>query len=470
MRGSICALTALLLVPFSAAAQKLVVHEWGTFTTMQGSDGGPLSGLYLEEEELPVFVHSHGGFSPQPATYSGKGYYRELRTVRVKMETPVLYFYAPEETAVNVRVNFPAGSISQWYPHRSAGEMSPDIGSTLDFTKPFNGWIQWNATVLPPDSKAVPTPKDSLVTHTWRAPRATDANMVRGSTGEQEGFLFYRGIGNFPVPLSARFDANGDLELGNNGGDPIPFVLVYDKPKSGPARIVWSGDLAAAEHHVVAMATIGEPSGEPDFTAFEDALVNAGLYRKEAAAMLNTWRTSYFDRSGLRIFWIVPRAFTDATLPLSMTPAPDSLERVLVGRSEVMTPTFEAMIYQDFSAGRDSLWRNDRYYLAYRERYSRMRALLSADDHSSHADAASISEPILYPNPAHASFTLVLPASATGATIDVVDAAGAERLRLPAAVGASCRAEIDLADLPDGVYYVRIRSSKEQWLRMVVKQ
>src|SRR5205085_10385406 len=38
------------------AQQHFVAHEWGTFTTLAGSDGTLLPGLYHEEERLPVFV------------------------------------------------------------------------------------------------------------------------------------------------------------------------------------------------------------------------------------------------------------------------------------------------------------------------------------------------------------------------------------------------------------------------------
>ena len=36
--------------------EKLVVHEWGTFLTVQGSDGVTLGGMVDSEESLPGFV------------------------------------------------------------------------------------------------------------------------------------------------------------------------------------------------------------------------------------------------------------------------------------------------------------------------------------------------------------------------------------------------------------------------------
>jgi hypothetical protein len=78
--------------------------------------------------------------------------------------------------------------------------------------------------------------------------------------------------------------------------------------------------------------------------AVEAALVKAGLYAKEARAMVNTWERSYFRTDGLRVLYVLPRAVTDATIPLQIQPAPDELVRVMVGRVEVLTPAKEARI------------------------------------------------------------------------------------------------------------------------------
>src|SRR3982751_6728671 len=83
------------------SAESLVVHEWGTFTTLSGSDGKLLPGLEREEHSLPGFVHSHAGFAP-----ANKGWSRPVSHVTVKMETPVIYFYSPRPLHVAVEVGF----------------------------------------------------------------------------------------------------------------------------------------------------------------------------------------------------------------------------------------------------------------------------------------------------------------------------------------------------------------------------
>lgn len=126
----------LLLLTGTVYAQKApdyTLHEWGTFTTVSGSDGGLLPGLQREEEGLPAFVHSHAGMenlgdvSGNPdGTVSIKGWIRPLKNVTVKMETPVIYFYTKEPFQAKVAVGFSGGSISQWYPARSGGETPPE--------------------------------------------------------------------------------------------------------------------------------------------------------------------------------------------------------------------------------------------------------------------------------------------------------------------------------------------------------
>src|SRR5258708_37506749 len=69
----------------------------------------------------------------------------------------------------------------------------------------------------------------------------------------------------------------------------------------------------------------------------EGTLVSAGLYQDEAHAMLESWKDSWFEE-GSRLIYIVPRAFVDKILPLTIEPQPAGIERVFVGRMELVTP------------------------------------------------------------------------------------------------------------------------------------
>jgi len=79
------------------------------------------------------------------------------------------------------------------------------------------------------------------------------------------------------------------------------------------------------------------PSDRDDLSMeIADALVKQGLYREEALAMLETWELSYFESEGTRVMFVLPRAWTDAQLPLSIS-APADITRVMLGRIELVS-------------------------------------------------------------------------------------------------------------------------------------
>src|SRR5689334_13443822 len=91
----------------------VVVHEWGTFLSMSGSDGAVLDGMYHEEHSLPGFVHAR----------SRDGL--RIPSVVLKGETPVIYFYTDVPQRVRLDVRFPRGVWTQWYPQ--AQVVSPQV-------------------------------------------------------------------------------------------------------------------------------------------------------------------------------------------------------------------------------------------------------------------------------------------------------------------------------------------------------
>lgn len=101
-------------------------------------------------------------------------------------------------------------------------------------------------------------------------------------------------------------------------------------------------------------ATIDPPALGANFDALrqdlERALVDLGLYPREAAAMVATWRDSWFE-AGTRVFYILPQAAVDEILPLSIDPKPVDVKRVFVGRLEVITPVVESDVETAIQTG-----------------------------------------------------------------------------------------------------------------------
>jgi hypothetical protein len=446
MKTSLSVLIALILLRGSAYTQQLTIHEWGTFTTLHGSAGGSLSGLYFEEEQLPPFVYHFPGFSPDSTlTWNG---YKPCRDVTVKMETPVLYFYSSTEQAVQVHVDFPMGVISQWYPNRSGGEvMPPKDGDTLDFDKSERaGSIDWKATVLDPMTKEQLTQTQNIPPK-WDAPRQTDANLVKNEEGEVEKYLFYRGVANFPPPISVGFNRDGSLSVKNTSQFDFPFIYIYDHQNSTTAGIWGIGPLASYETRVFTKPqNYSSFVGDSAYTQFRIALQNAGLNEKEAQAMLNTWSDGYFLSPGFKIFWIVPRTLTDRILPISISPRPDKLERVLVAKSEILTPDFEEQLLSYYKAnGNLDQWKNDRYHLAYMQRVQQLLAKESIPPSSANGEIT------ITPNPAT---TMIHINGISGTSPVTIYNVLGEKVMSSVQNGTFTSSELDIHALQAGTYFI----------------
>jgi hypothetical protein len=288
----------------SLPAGGLTVHEWGTFTSVAGEDGSAIAWDALGcKNDLPTFVNEFG-------------YHNFKSTLRgtVRMETPVLYFYSPRELDAHVKVAFPQGLITEWYPRADRATSS----------------IEWrNIKVQPGTAPALP--RESGPNHYYAA-RATDAAPL--AVGDQhEKFLFYRGVGRFAVPLSARVAAAGKVVVSNRGNDPVPTVILFEN-RGG--RLGYRNAGARAD-----VVTLDRPSPDGGFpqlrSELEGALVAQGLFPKEAQAMVETWRDSWFEE-GSRLIYVVPARVIDEILPLQVEPAPLQTARVFVGRIELITP------------------------------------------------------------------------------------------------------------------------------------
>jgi hypothetical protein len=381
--GLFLAAMSASFMALAADSPDFTLHEWGTFTSVSGSDGLLLPGLEREEESLPYFVHQHDGMPPKP-----KGYARPLHNVTVKMETPVIYFYARQPFSAHVHVGFNGGSISQWFPDRSGGETPPAApllrmfgatGGDIDFANNYQGGIEWNVQIQPPsadDNAVIFKPGE---TPTWLYPRQTDASLVRTADGTAEKFLFYRGVGNFPLPVKFTLPEDGTLHMKNFSTETIPAVFIFNHHPGydGQATFELQEPLKAGEARTVKLAALKSSSNwEHDvYAAMRGALMQAGLYPKEADALLQTWWRSYFERPGLRVFWIVPEKTTDEILPLTVEPPPRKRVRVLVGRSELLTPSFEQELVGQFApTNSQNQWSDDRYFGAFQARVNALKA------------------------------------------------------------------------------------------------
>jgi hypothetical protein len=318
---------------------KLVVHEWGTFTSFSGSDGAPV-GFEPNNDDLPRFVY-------YPPGMVGKGG-RLRHGGLVSMETPVIYFYTDRETRVGVKVDFPKGWITEWYPYAAS---SPD---REDRTDKQGQSITWNVKLLPNAPLYFPTEKGE---NHYYAARETDATPLQtearlheddnyhylrgGSILQSEKFLFYRGVGTFAPPVTVKALGGGKVRVTNSLASRVSGLILVTV-RDGEVGFQPLTDLDARAE---ATATIPEPTARKKdlAAALVKSLTAAGLYEKEALAMVKTWDSAWFHEEGTRLLYLVPRTRTDELLPLSVDPKPTDVVRVLVGRHDFLTPEQEAM-------------------------------------------------------------------------------------------------------------------------------
>jgi hypothetical protein len=320
---------------------ELTAHEWGTFTTVAGENGLAIDWLPLGgPTDLPCFVEhfqSRSTIKVVPADYAGPFDYEHARGAllgKVRMETPVLYFYAPQEMSLNVKVQFPRGLMTEWYPHADVTEAIIGPNTLRQKTPP--AVIEWKNVLLTPRATAS-FPSGAGESHYYAA-RATEATPL--AVGSQhERFLFYRGIADFDVPISAAVLPNGRVRIGKTRGDDVPGIVLFERRGSSLGYRVL-GTLRGD-------TTVDAPTLDGSVATLRDhlqrTLTDAGLYQQEAAAMLETWRDSWFE-DGVRVFYIVPPKLVDAILPLEIRPSPARVARVFVGRMEVLTAATESAV------------------------------------------------------------------------------------------------------------------------------
>jgi len=145
-------------------------------------------------------------------------------------------------------------------------------------------------------------------------------------------------------PLSALVLPDGHIELLESGpGDEIPKLhSVRSAPRrkefAYPRKII---DLR--EGAVLDPPTLGA-SLDSLLANFASSLTSAGLYPEEAHAMLESWKDSWFEE-GSRLIYIVPRLFLLTRFYLSQSNlSRPVLQRVFVGRMELVTPATEKAI------------------------------------------------------------------------------------------------------------------------------
>ena len=344
-----------------APPDPLVVHEWGTFTTMSGADGVGLEGLAHEEEALPDFVYSRTKVRECPLRRQGyKGLEVPPSHVTNKMETPVLYVHSKTARSIRVRVDFVGGLISQWYPVTDllGPAEGPCDAGPLDLRTIGRSFLEWDVDVLPQDAPRPAEVPEVDAKDPWAFARQVDCSWLRTRprTGperigpvEAERYLFYRGVGALELPFRGSVGKTGGPQFENRSGHAVSSVIALEVgPHGKQARYARAGNVpdsafAGLDLSAYPLQPIDDVITELE-AVMQKVLEGQGIYKDEARAMVRTWSRSWFRSEGARLIYTVPQEVTEKFLPLSITPKPDAIERVLVGRLELITPTVEGEV------------------------------------------------------------------------------------------------------------------------------
>lgn len=382
MRSYILFTVLTVFLNVTNAEAKFEVHEWGTFTSLVGSDGRTQHGMYHEDEKLPDFVHPFGATQdfpvvratpppqppkfplpqPDPCPVISKSCFShqffEVNQITQKMETPVIYFYTDQRRDVEVNVKFPEGIITDTFPApvKTYPKFSdnPELG---------NGDTTFQVQVLPTEFGKLP---GSGLGNIYFHARNAKSSVVKSGNNEYEKFIFYRGLGRFQPKISIR-SRNGNLKLSSDALSKLPqasYLVHVDEKGHGQMMLVSRFGTQSDPQNLSAtvmnyqlrrLSDHRSPLSDPNIlsggnakAALVSSLVKAGLYQDEAAAMVTTWENGYLKVPGLRLLYILPRGEADEILPLTITPAPEKLERAFVGRIEIMLDTEENALLDDF--------------------------------------------------------------------------------------------------------------------------
>ncbi|MDB6020136.1 MAG: hypothetical protein JWR19_4625 [Pedosphaera sp.] len=364
------------------AGHGLVAHEWGTFTSLQGGDGELLNWKPLETSRLPGFVYDwkKPGLGRQATSVSGV-FTKSTMITKQRMETPVVYFYSDKKMTVDLDVKFPKGLITEWFPqasqvgpsivppsrtvlamdsflHRCGAPAKLTVASLTENKNVKDSKIHWsNIELLPANQKdevAQLLPTDTSGSHYFSA-RATDAAYLRLDSlsktnrgPEYEKFLFYRGAGDFPTPLRVVIKSSNEVVLANTGTEALHHLFILNV-RDQQGNFVYLDELQPGQEKTVSRQS---PTGNLPLSDLTEKLTSKmfasltaqGLYQREATAMVSTWKDSWFAEDGMRVLYLLPRPWTDRTLPMTINPAPKELVRVMVGRAEVLTPEVEQQL------------------------------------------------------------------------------------------------------------------------------
>ncbi len=285
---------------------RVVVHEWGVAAVAQGAGRALVGASGPADGDLPDFI------TQLPTLGMSGG-----MTVR----QPIVYFYSDKPTTFSYSVRFPSGYPICFDPPATTW------ANTRDYQKPGNGYLSWQGRIDPQSEASGPAVSEG---HWVARCRDVDAACIRIG-GRTEKYLFYEGVLSLSCPATLRVEGMG--VSCDRGGWTAPAMAVRVRGGKVETFVVRDSGMLA-----------------PEPVSLESMLIDAGLYPKEAAAVLAIWRDHFFRRDGLRLLTLIQGPAYDELLPADICPKPAEVKRVLVLCVDFPTPELDEIVARQVEA------------------------------------------------------------------------------------------------------------------------
>ena len=308
-------------------AKGLVVHEWGVWRVHNDVElaNADMRAIW---DGLPKFVYGQ---------VSGRNLPRHWQNLE-PVDRPVLFFHTPAALALEVRIDFPSGLPAVWWP----GTTEPAVrdGRIVGRQRedaPFRH-LQWNLNVkqAPPTRRGRELVLERIDDKHWvttlRKVKADDVFAQVGESRfgcERERFLYYDGLLPRGDWVTLSFDKER-IRLSSKAKHPLFDVTMIDRRTTGKARVARLAKLDAGtnekelEFKEIDRAALAKEGPDTLLRQLEDA----GLFKDEAGALVDLWRTELFESAGLTLFYRLPQEEFERLLPLTLKPRAEKLVRV----------------------------------------------------------------------------------------------------------------------------------------------
>jgi hypothetical protein len=332
MRSCLFLLAALTLafvpgvVPAADAPPKpgLVVHEWGVISVYNDVELANAD-MRAEWAGLPKFVNGQIDDRKVPE------YLREAKV-------PVIYFHAAQAMALNVKIDFPNGKPTVWWPstlnHGGGG-----LGK-IRVEEPALKSLTWNVQLRPAQAAQVqlmPLPKGHWM-EALRDVRADDVIAYVGGV-QKEKFIYYDGL--IPSPKAALIAVTGEnVGIKNQAKYPLHDLTVVDLRNVRKIRVARVEKLDAGSEAKDVKFTEGDQAKWPTdaVATLVKQLQASGLFEDEAKALANVWQKTFFETEGVSVFYRLPQEVYDQLLPLTLCVKPEKVVRTMLAHHPHVEP------------------------------------------------------------------------------------------------------------------------------------